>query len=237
MNAFGAKTLEERWDDQEPAAMVEEFLEYSRDRFRMIVDDLRALPSCPGIVAEGPQLLPELVAPLLARPDAAVWLAPARRLQRELLDARPSSIPERTSARERTRRNMLERNLLLAAALRDDAHGRGLSVIEVNGYDGLVEIVESRLGALVEVPRVADVRDVRRAENLAVADQIGRYYASPEAPPGATMPSYPFACDCGRVGCLETVELPVGEFEDLVAAGGSVSAHPDVPRQPPGALR
>jgi hypothetical protein len=138
MAAFAAKTLEERWVDQEPQAMVEEFLAYSRDRFRMIVQDLCALPSSPGIVAEGPQLLPDLVAPLLARPDAAIWLIPTRRLQAELHDARPSSIPEVTSDPERTRRNMLDRNVLIAAALRDDANAHGFPVLEVARHRRLV---------------------------------------------------------------------------------------------------
>jgi hypothetical protein len=39
------------------------------------------------------------------------------------------------------------------------------------------------------------------------------------------MPSYPFACECGRVGCPETVELSVPAFAELVAAGSVVSAH------------
>jgi hypothetical protein len=225
MTVFAAKSLDERWVEQEPPVMVEEFLAYSRDRFRMIVDDLRALPTRPGIVAEGPQLLPALVAPLLVRPDAAVWLLPTRRLQHELLDARPSSLPELTSDAERTRRNMLERNVLLATALREDADARGFPVVEVGGYDRLVDAVEARLGALADVPRVPDVRDVRRDENLVVADQIRRYYASPEAPPGAAVPSYPFACECRRVGCMETVELSVPAFAELVAAGSFVSAH------------
>lgn len=225
MTAFAAKSLDERWIGQDPPAMVEEFLAYSRDRFRMIVDDLRALPARPGVVAEGPQLLPELVAPLLARADAAVWLVPTGPLQHKVLDARPSSLPELTSDAERTRRNMLERNVLLAAALREGADARGFPLVEVGRYDGLVDAVEARLGALADVPRVSDVRHVRRDENLVVADQIRRYYASPEAPPGAAAPSYPFACECGRVGCLETVALSVPAFAELVRAGGLVSAH------------
>jgi hypothetical protein len=225
MAAFAAKTLGERWVNQEPAAMVEEFRATSHDRFRMVLDDLHALPSRPGIVVEGPQLFPEFVAPHLTRPGAAVWLVPTRDLQRKLYVARPSSLPELTSDPQRTRRNMLDRNVLLAAALRDDANAHGFSVVEVARHDGLVDAVEARLGALADVPRAPDVRDVRRDENLVVADQMSRYYASPEAPVGASVPSYPFACECGRVGCLETVELRVPAFAELVAAGGVVSAH------------
>jgi len=75
MRAFAAKTMDERWLHPEPEEMVDSFVKYSRDRFRMILDDLRGLPTEPAIVAEGPQLLPELVGPLLRRPDASGFSA------------------------------------------------------------------------------------------------------------------------------------------------------------------
>ena len=54
MRAFEAKTMDERWLHPEPEEMADEFFEYSRNRFRMILEDLGALATEPGIVAEGP---------------------------------------------------------------------------------------------------------------------------------------------------------------------------------------
>ena len=86
-------------------------------------------------MAEGPQLLPELVAPLLARPEAAIWLVPTPRLQRGLLDARPSAGPDHTSDADLVRAKMTRRNELIGERIRSSALEHGLELVEIDAYE------------------------------------------------------------------------------------------------------
>jgi hypothetical protein len=52
---------------------------------------------------------------------------------------------------------------------------------------------------------------VRRWENEVVATNIRSWLSSPEAP--REQHGYPFACECGRRGCGETVQLTIEEFD------------------------
>jgi hypothetical protein len=49
--------------DLPPAILVEHVLDFARDRFELVLEDLAALPPSPGAIAEGPFLLPSLVPP------------------------------------------------------------------------------------------------------------------------------------------------------------------------------
>jgi hypothetical protein len=229
MNAFAARTLDERWLEPEPADMAEQFFSYSRERFALIVEDLRRLPRHPAVVAEGPQLLPQLIAPLLDRAEAALWLIPAPDLQRRLRTVRPSATLALTSDPVRAGEKIVLRDELIAAWLREAALERGLRIVETDSYEDALKVVEDQLGPLAQGAGVADpdaVRELRREENLIVLDQLRRYAASEEAPPnlgGAS--SYPFGCECARLGCRERVELEVSAYEDIVQRGEFVSAH------------
>ncbi len=224
MRAFAAKTMDERWLHPKPEEMADDFLEYSRDRFRMILDDLRALPTEPGIVAEGPQLLPELVAPLLARPEAAIWLVPTPRLQRGLLDARPSAGPDHTSDADLVKAKMTRRNELIADRIRSSALEHGLALVEIDAYEEAGDALEQRLVVPETEPAPGTVRELRRDENLMVLDQIKRYLASDEGP-AEPAKLFPLSCECTRLGCVDRVETGLADYEQLVHDGGFLSAH------------
>jgi hypothetical protein len=55
-----------------------------------------------------------------------------------------------------------------------------------------------------------------------VARQLGLWVASGEGP--ETPPAFPYACECGEVGCCLTLELALERFETLVEEGW-VDAH------------
>lgn len=224
MRTFGAKTMDERWLHPEPEELADDFVDYSRERFRMIVDDLRALPSEPAIVAEGPQLLPELVAPLLVRPDSAVWLVPAPSLQRGLLDTRPSAGPSHTSDADVVKAKMTRRNELIAERIRASALDLGLAVVEIDAYVDAEEALERRLVADTTDLAPEVVRELRRDENLMVVDQIERYLASDEAP-AEPAGSFLLSCECTQLGCVDRVDTELSEYEQLVRDGGFLSAH------------
>jgi hypothetical protein len=224
MRAFAAKTMDERWLHPEPEEMVDEFLEYSRERFRMILDDLGGLPTEPAIAAEGPHLLPELVAPLLTRPDAAVWLLPTPRLQRGLLDARPSAGPGHTSDADLVKDKMTRRNELIADRIRSSALEHGLAAVEIDAYEEARDALDQRLVPPESEPAPETVRELRRDENLMVLDQIKRYLASDEGP-AEPANLVPLSCECTRLGCVDRVETGLSEYEQLVRDGGFLSAH------------
>ena len=224
MQSFAAKTMDERWLHPEPEEMAEEFLAYSRDRFRMVLDDLRGLPAEPPVVAEGPQLLPELVAPLLTRPGAAVWLVPTARLQRGLLDARPSAGPDHTSDADLVKANMTRRNELIAQQIRSSAFERGLTVVEIDAYEEAGTALEQHLIAPDSKVVHETVRKLRRDENLMVVDQIKRYLASDEGPPEPAK-QFPLSCECPQLGCVDRVDIGLADYDDIVRDGGFLSAH------------
>lgn len=193
------KSPDEQWLETPPEVQAAEFEETSRRMMRYALDDLAGLPDVPTVV-EGPQILPDLV----PAGDQAVFLDPTPDWQRTVLAPRhmPSSDPERAlDAR-------LVKDRLYADRVVALARERGLPVIVMDGSGDLVAVVES----LLEVPDgKADLRAVRRWENEAAAANIRAWLASPEAP--RNHPGFPFACECGRPGCGETVRLAIDEFD------------------------
>jgi hypothetical protein len=168
---------------------------------RYALDDLATLPAVPTVV-EGPQILPDLVPP----GDQAVFLHPTPEWQRQVLSARsmPSSDPERALA------NRLVKDRLYADRVAALARERGFPVLEMDGHRDLAAEVES----LLEIPEnTADLAASRRWENEVTAANIRAWHASPEAPQEKL--GYPFACECGRPGCDELVELTIPEFDAM----------------------
>jgi hypothetical protein len=193
------KSPDEQWLETPPEVQAAEFEETSRRMMRFALDDLRALPDVPTVV-EGPQILPDLV----PDGDRAVFLDPTPEWQRSVLEPRPmpSSDPDRALA------NRLVKDRLYADRVTALARDHGFPVVAMDGERDLVAEVES----LLEVPVGAtDLRAVRRWENEAVASNIRSWLGSPEAP--LEDPGYPFACECGRRGCGDTVRLTIEEFD------------------------
>jgi hypothetical protein len=201
------KSPDEQWLETPPEVQAAEFEETSRRMMRFALDDLAALPDVPTVV-EGPQILPNLV----PQGDEAVFFDPTPEFQRAVLEWRsmPSSDPVRALA------NRLVKDRLYADRVVELARESGFPVVEVHGFPDLVAEVES----LLEIPEGgADLRAIRRWENDAAAANIRAWLASPEAP--EVEYGYPFACECGRRGCDELVQLTIEELD----AQSQVLAH------------
>lgn len=143
-------TSEQRWLGSSPEQMARETIASWSESFEMALDDLLALPRAPGVVAEGPGMFPELVAPLISDPRQAIWLVPSEAFKLASVDrrAKPGNRHE-TSDPERATRNLTARDLLMTAHIRRTAAQHGLLVIEVDGSVGVeavVTLVESRFG-------------------------------------------------------------------------------------------
>lgn len=214
--AFNAKCYADRWL-RVPAVLAEEFLAISRERMSLIIEDLAAFGPGATILAEGPQLLPELVEPLMNGPGAALWLLPEAGFGRRGVMARGETVPisEEAEASE----NRFQRDVLVTSALRRQASERGLKVVDVDGgrslddtVDWLVQLMRRMPGGLHRAGQGVRRAAMRRRENLAMAEQLTAYWEDlgPEAM--SDPPAGPFNCECRVLGCAQEVMLSADEY-------------------------
>jgi hypothetical protein len=130
--AFGAMSMDERWVNRSPSAMLDTFHWFRGEGFDLIVEDLLRL-AADRVIAEGFRLLPRLVRPLLADPRRAVWLLPTPGFRRAAFESRGSSweIPNKTTDPVRAQRNLLERDRMFTERLAEELLVLGLPSIEV----------------------------------------------------------------------------------------------------------
>jgi hypothetical protein len=142
LHGFMAMDMDERWVNRPPKVMLETFHGFQGEGFDLVLDDLLALPPDPPVLAEGFSLLPRLVAPLLSRPQQAVWLLPTPEFRRSAFESRGSTwtIPNRTSDPQRALANLLARDQLFTEELRAQARAFRLQTVDV---DGSVDVAES----------------------------------------------------------------------------------------------
>jgi hypothetical protein len=201
------KSPDQQWLETPPEVQAAEFEETSRRMMRYALDDLVGLPDVPTVI-EGPQILPDLVPP----GDQAVFLDPMPEFQRAVLSPRP--MPSNDPARALEARLVKDR--IYADRVAALAREQGFPVLVMDGSPDLVTEVES----LLEIPATAaDLTAIRRWENEVAAANVRAWLVSPEAP--REHRGFPFACECGRPGCDETVRLTIAEFD----AASRVLAH------------
>jgi hypothetical protein len=147
LHGFMAMDMDERWVNRPPEVMLQTFHGFQGEGFDLVLDDLRALPPDPPVLAEGFSLLPRLVAPLLSRPRQAVWLLPTPEFRRAAFDSRGSTwtIPDKTSDPQRALANLLARDQLFTEELRAQARASQLQTVDVDGSVGVAESV-ARVG-------------------------------------------------------------------------------------------
>jgi hypothetical protein len=200
-----AMTPERRWAGSTPQEMLEGSLH--RERGPMVVDDLRALPDSPLVVAEGSTLPAWALTCGIAERSRAVWLLPTRRFQQAALV--DQGVPPGPAALYR----------LLAETIEREAREHDAPVLPVDGSRGLpqmVAAVEQRFAeALAEGPRAAtpaERRALLREANQAVAAQVRGRYGRPWATGDAEAVVRAFLCECGDPGCEASVPIPVGSL-------------------------
>jgi hypothetical protein len=87
-------------DEATPEELLERFATTSRHRFRLVLEDLAALPASPLAIVEGTQLFPTSVAAVLREADHALFLIPGagageqltERIAREAADLRLATL-------------------------------------------------------------------------------------------------------------------------------------------------
>ena len=173
---FGMLSLDERWVQPTPERMLEWFVTTSRHRFRLVLEDLRALPDSPMAIVEGPQLFPTSVSAVLAEPDQALFLIPDRAEQEARLLAR-GPMPG-TSDGVRARANATARDLLISARFAREAQELRLTALPAERP--LAELIELRCRAFSCGDRAWPAR--RRSGRAAAVRERG------DRDPGAALP-------------------------------------------------
>jgi len=173
-----------------------------RERGPMVIDDVRALPTAPIIVAEGSTVPASIVGDGIADRTRAVWLLPTEGFQQAQLAGHVAGARRLYS--------------LLRNVIEQEARAYGAPVLSVDGTRGVDEItraVEERFAAAIaEGPRadtLADRRALLREANEAVVEQVRGYFARPWAQGDPEQVVRSFLCECGLTECSESVEATV----------------------------
>jgi shikimate kinase len=186
---FAALSMDERWVEATPERMLGWFVNHSRHRFRLVLEDLRELPDEPAAIVEGPQLFPTNVSAVLGAPDQALFLQPDLDEMVERLRARG---PMRgTSDGERARENAVARDLLIAKTFEREARELRLPVLRVDrGLDEMIELAAAHFEPVVgRLPRGGDLAAVRAHEAEVRETQIRLYRQWLEANAGEGTPT------------------------------------------------
>lgn len=150
MAAFLKLTIDQRWVERSVDALVEEVLESWTVEAKLAVEDLVAMPQEWFIVAEG-NFFPEAIAPYLSSPKQAIWLVPTPsfadkvRRQREAIQAERCKRQNATNESrdpEKHLQNIIDRDIRLAAHVKEQAARLNLTCVEVDDRRSLDEMTE-----------------------------------------------------------------------------------------------
>ena len=142
LHNFLAMSMDERWLLRTPLEMFQTFHGFHGEGFEFLIEDVLTLPTNKVILVEGYQLLPRLVAPLLAQSEQAMWLIPTPEFRRAAMTRRGSlwSIAGRTSDPEKALANLLARDALYTEEVLRQATDLRLPTIMVDGSASVEEL-------------------------------------------------------------------------------------------------
>ncbi len=121
--------------------LVTRELAFYREEFEMVVEDLLVMPRYTPIIAEGAALLPECVAPLLSRPERAIWVVPTEEFQLKEYARREwvENILSQCRDPKQAWQNWMGRDAGFARVVAEDAKAGGFRIIEVDGNQSIEE--------------------------------------------------------------------------------------------------
>ncbi|MEU8261740.1 hypothetical protein AB0C02_14110 [Micromonospora sp. NPDC048999] len=193
------------------AAAADDFDRTSALRLPTVMDDVRAaqVAGVPTLV-EGPQLHPRAAATW--SPVGAIWLITTAERSRT---ARRQRLVEGDDAARLRVEALVERDQLISARLQSAASDAGRAVVEVPtnvDWDDVVASVREAINtATAPFARLRSGRELasrRRHEN----DVVHRQIVAHERHIGATLPAFPYSCECGRSGCTDTAPATSAEY-------------------------
>lgn len=133
--------FDDRWLSRPPADMALRTMRSWKERFALVLEDLAGMNE-ERMIVEGAGLFPELVGPLLNNAGRGVCLIATPEFIRWARHRRGMTAPELTSDPEFARENIIARDCLMAAHVREEAQTHGLSTITVDGSESVEAIAE-----------------------------------------------------------------------------------------------
>jgi hypothetical protein len=219
------RTLDEIWVDTTPEELADWFEGQSRRRFELVLADLLALHDDAPVLVDGPQALPELVAPLIPSPEHALYVVASREMQEPLVRARGSGIASKVRDPERAVANRLGRDEELVRRLRTSAAAHGLPLVEVADVTETLPALERHFEPLlawwIDAPH-GDVAARRRDENDARLRQWRLFTDSLGVEPSGELD---LACECDAPGCALPVTIGLLDAEAARKRGTPLLAH------------
>jgi hypothetical protein len=218
--AAAEMTPEQRWAGT-PADLAEAFAAAAAERLQMVIADLRDLGPGPTIVAEGPQLFPDLIAPLMQTPEHGLWLLPTPQFgQHGVAGRRAGGLTGAAAQRRR------DRDVLLTEMNRQQVNRHGLPSADVDGNRSLadtMDMVGARLeglpGGLVRAADGSQRQRIKQTENAVVVRQLLGWWDDLGPEHMRDAPPFPFSCECDAAGCEQTVTMSVIEYQRRSATG------------------
>ncbi|MGI5159039.1 shikimate kinase [Microbispora sp. CA-102843] len=134
LGRFAAMNMDERWVARSPREMLDTFHWFHGEGFKLIIEDLLALPADRPVVAEGFRLLPGLVRPLLTEVGHAVWLLPTPQFRQAVFDSRGGpawGFLAKTRDPQQALQNLLQRDALFTDRLSEQTRHLGLYGLRV----------------------------------------------------------------------------------------------------------
>ncbi|HUZ11601.1 MAG TPA: hypothetical protein VMU93_01955 [Caulobacteraceae bacterium] len=149
------QSLDERWVETTPQALLQRALESFADRFALILGDLERLARRGRpVLAEGFCLTPDLVAPHLEDARRAIWLIPTETFKHRSWQRRGKpSWRDEVSDPARGADNLFTRDLLLGQEIARQAQAHGFATLTVDAAvaeDTLTAQLQERFGPFLE---------------------------------------------------------------------------------------
>ncbi len=138
-----ASSPAERLVELEPFEHVAWAWTFARDRFPLLLEDLRGFSGPTPILVEGVTLLPELIKPLLTTLRQAIWLIPTESfIQANWSRSKKRFLARRTTDPDQARRNLLAIDQLLSERIAGQARADGLRLLEIDGSHSPAEVAD-----------------------------------------------------------------------------------------------
>ncbi|AJS59348.1 hypothetical protein [Paenibacillus sp. IHBB 10380] len=137
-----SSSIENSWVNTTPELLLERANQSFKSRFPLVIRDLSTLDIHKVTLAEGFGLTPQLVSPYISNPQQAIWLVSTIEFKKTSSAKRNKLCGLFTSKEMEllAKENLLKRDMLIDAQIRDEAKSLGMTIIEVNNERTIEEI-------------------------------------------------------------------------------------------------
>jgi len=143
VDRFLKASMEERWVHSTPQMMLDFLLLVFPHRFQLVIEDLLEMPGNQAVIVEGFGLVPELVHPVLSSPHQAVWFVPTDKFKLDSMIRRGKpSFASLLGDPEKARKNLFDRDGMLADYYRRQVQSHGYILYEVDGSRSAEEMTD-----------------------------------------------------------------------------------------------